>query len=354
MSGDGAESAILFAEVPDFYAEVERRSRPELEGRPILVGGDPGKRGRVQSLSAEARDAGVHHGMAMQRALELCPGAVRLPTDMRRYREVSGALVSCLRGLFEAVETAGLGSAYADVHGGSDAPVRAAEPLVPLVRAELGLPLRVGIAPSKFLARLAAEEAGPGSVYRLRGSDTADFLGPLPVSRLPRVGSKTGARLAALGARTVGEILELGASVLESELGNHGLAILEMARGQDRSPMRVARYPQSVSRAETLAEASADLEVLGARLERLAVALAADLARQGLGARRVALRLVGAAGATETRSVTLGRRIGNVEEIHRTSRQLLERGEAELRRGLALVLAGLGPMDGDDRQLELF
>ena len=120
MKGEGAESAILFAEVPNFYAEVERRAAPDLRGCPILVGGDPGKRGRVQSASAEARQAGVTHGMGMAAALEICPRAVRLPTNMKRYREVSGALATCFRGIFDEVETAGLGSVYADEHGGAE------------------------------------------------------------------------------------------------------------------------------------------------------------------------------------------------------------------------------------------
>jgi nucleotidyltransferase/DNA polymerase involved in DNA repair len=275
---------------------------------------------------------------------------------MRRYREASGDLAACLRGLFEEVESSGLGSVYADVHRGRDAPEKIAGELLRRAGAELNLPLRAGIAPSKFLARLAAEEASSGTVYRLRGADTAAFLAPLPVERLPRVGAKTAARLGDLGARTVGEVLRLGAVVLEAELGNHGLAILEMARGQDRSPMRVARHPQSIGREKTFEEPSADPEVLTAHLGDLAASLAAALERRGLRARRVALRLVGAAGATTTRSTTLADQIFAAEDIFRVACELLRRGGRGERshRGLGMTLAGLGPAVGEDRQLDLF
>ena len=283
MKGAGAEPAILFVEVPDLYAEVERRNAPSLLGLPVLVGGDPRKSGRVQSLSQEARDAGVVHGMAMAMALEACPNAVRVPTEMRRYREASGDLVACLRGFFGEVESAGLGAAYADVRRELAASDEGVGALLARAGTELRLPLRAGIAPSKFLARLAAEEADRGTVYRLRGAQTAGFLASLPVERLPRVGTKTAVRLRELGAQTVGEVSRLDAGLLEEALGNHGLTILEMARGQDRSPVRVARTPQSIGREKTFDEPSADVAVLTAHLEELAVFLSAGRARRGGG-----------------------------------------------------------------------
>jgi DNA polymerase-4 len=356
VKGEGAESAILFAEVPNFYAEVERRAALDLRGCPILVGGDPGKRGRVQSASAEAREAGVTHGMGMAAALEVCPRAARFPTNMKRYREVSGALVTCFRGIFDEVETAGLGSVYADVHGGAQTGEQVAEEWLRRVGAELGLPFRAGIAPSKFLARLAAEEASIGAVYRLGRADTGVFLGPLSVSRLPRVGDKTAARLRKIGVETVSDVLALGASTLEAELGNHGLAILEMARGQDRSPMRVAGQPQSIGRKTTFAEPSADPEKLSDALSQLAASLGATLERQGLRASRVALRLLAPDGVTTTRSTTLEDPIAQGQAIYRVGRGLLDRdgGSRQLQRGLGITLAGLKRIGAEERQLDLF
>jgi nucleotidyltransferase/DNA polymerase involved in DNA repair len=356
VRGEGAESAIVFAEVPDFYAEVERRSAPELRGCPILVGGDPGKRGRVQSLSSEARSAGVVHGMAMDAALALCPEGIRIPTNMKRYREASGALVTYLREIFDEVETAKLGSVYADIHGSAVVPEQIAQRLLPRAAADLALPLRVGIAPSKFLARLAAEEAGAGAVYRLKGADASAFLAPLPVSRLPRVGAKTEARLREIGADTVGEVLALGASVLEAELGNHGLAILEMARGQDRSPVRVAAHPQSIGREATFTPPADGSEPEIETIGQLSDSLAKALERQGLRAGRVALRLFGIDGSTTTRSITLGSDIAEAGEIYRVGLELLRRRSVagQLLRGLGITLAGFTPAGGGQRQLDLF
>ncbi|MCS5636039.1 MAG: hypothetical protein NZ990_05940 [Myxococcota bacterium] len=356
MRGERGESAILFAEVPDFYAEVESRAAPELRGGPVLVGGDPAKRGRVLSLNSEARRAGVERGMAMAAALASCPDATWLPTNMKRYREASGALVNCLRGVFDEVEKATLGSVYADVHGEAGTPERVAEQLLPRAGAELGLPLRVGIAPSKFLARLAAEEAGVGAVHRVPHAEIASFLAPLPVSRLPKVGKKTAARLAELGARRVADVVELGAALLEEEFGNHGLRILEMARGQDRSPMRVAALPKSVGRETTFPAPTGELQRLAAEAEKLAESAAAALERQGLRAGRVALRLIDTRGATTTRSVTLREPILGAAEIYRVALDLLRRDhDPEIpHRGLGITLAGLHEAAGEDRQLDLF
>ncbi len=356
MKGAGAEPAILFVEVPDLYAEVERRNAPSLLGLPVLVGGDPSKSGRVQSLSQEARDAGVVHGMAMAVALEACPNAVRVPTEMRRYREASGDLVACLRGFFGEVESAGLGAAYADVRRELAASDEGVGAVLARAGTELRLPLRAGIAPSKFLARLAAEEADRGTVYRLRGAETSGFLASLPVERLPRVGTKTAVRLKELGAQTVGEVSRLDAGLLEEALGNHGLTILEMARGQDRSPVRIARTPQSIGRKKTFDEPSADLAVLTAHLGELAVSLSAALERRGLRAGRVALRLFGAGGATTTRSITLGEQVSSAEEILEIGRDLLLRGNGsqDVHKGVGMTLAGLQRSVGEDPQLDLF
>ena len=199
------------------------------------------------------------------------------------------------------------------------------------------------------------EEAGAGAIYRLRGADTSAFLAPLPVSRLPRVGAKTAARLREIGADTVGEVLALGASVLEAELGNHGLAILEMARGQDRSPVRVAAHPQSIGREATFSVPCAGPEQEAETIVRLAISLANAMERQGLRAGRVALRLFGVDGATTTRSITLGGEIAEAREIYRVGLDLLQRGgtAGRVHRGLGITLAGLKRMGGDERQLDL-
>lgn len=354
MSGPAAEPAVLYACVPCFYAEVERRDHPALADGAVLVGGDPRKRGRVQSASLEAARAGVAEGMAMSEALERCPGAAHFRTDMKRYREASGALMVCLRRIVEALEPAGLGAAYLDVHEREEPGEALARRIVGAVRDELGLPLRVGIAPSKLVAQLAAEEAADDGVRRIRVVDAAAFLAPLALSRLPRVGRKTEARLQDLGARTVGELLALGRTAVEEALGNHGLAIYELASGLDRSPVRVAAHPHSISRELTLEDPGP--VAIAEALRGLAALLERQLVRQGLGARRIALRARLSDEPVTTRSITLGEPVATAAGITEVAEGLAARlgRDPEAVRVLALTVAGLVAVGDEDRQLELF
>ena len=176
--------AILFAEVPRFYAEIERAQDPASHDRPVIVGGDPRKRGTVQSASQDALASGVEIGMSLLQALECCPRARLARTDMRRYREVSGRLRACLRADVDALETVGLEAAFLDFHGSllrSASADELAARLQESVAAQLDLPLRVGIAGVKFLARLAAEEAGPAGLLHVRAGSEGEFLAPLPL-----------------------------------------------------------------------------------------------------------------------------------------------------------------------------
>ncbi|MFP6640368.1 MAG: hypothetical protein VCC04_09010 [Myxococcota bacterium] len=352
------EPQIVFSAVPDFYVEVERRENPGLRNQPVLVGGDPTKRGKVQSASREAQAAGISVGMPMREALELCPEAVTRPTDMRLYREVSGALVSCFRRTFARLEIGGLGEVYSEISGRRVESDRWAYRLLEVTEREINLPLQLGIAPSKWLARLAAEEAGRGSVKHLEPDAVAAFLDPLPIARLPRVGDKTARRLRELGASTVGELSRLGSEAVERSLGNHGLTILEMARGQDHSAIRATRYPKSISREETLATPVADGDQLEDCLRRLSASLESSLSREGLSANRVAIRVRLGDETRLTRSQTQDGAVGSRRVLDQAARTLLARCDllpGVRVRSLTLVVAGLVAATGEgDGQLELF
>ena len=346
---------VLYAEVPCFYASVERAAAPELASRPVSVGGDPRKRGLVQAASEDALAAGVRIEMPMLEALALCPPARAVRTDMTRYREVSRRLVACLRREIEKLEAAGLGAVYADVSGLPAGPDSVAKAWVSRVKEELGLPLRVGIARTKLLARLAAEEAGEG-VCRVAPGEEVAFLGPLPVTRLEGVGQKTASILAENGAATIGAVAALGRERLEALFGVHGLRIHASATGAEDSPLRTARHPQSLSREATLAGEPFDRDVLVEHLQQLARQLEAELRVQGLGARRVTLKIRYAEQGTATRSQALSAPLASAAEIHAVAQHLLGRAQASLRpiRGLGIQLAKLVPQRETDRQLDLF
>lgn len=347
--------SVLYAEVPGFYAQVERAARPELSGRPILVGGDPRKSGLVQACTPDAAASGVGIGMSMIEALELCPTARALATDMRRYREVGVRLFACLRRACERIEEAGLGAAYVELPEAAE-PESVASELARRVVAELGLPLRVGIGPVKFVARLAAREAGDSGVRRVAPAEVEAFLRPLPVTRLDGVGANTQAALAKHDVRTIGELAALGAARLEEILGNRGLELHALARGLDPSPIRATRHSKSLSQETTLAAEQVDTGVLSERIQELAESLERRLALEALAARRVSLKLRYADQETATRSRTLAAPVSEAAQIHAVGRALLRRTQAGARavRLVGLAVSELAPTGPDDRQLDLF
>jgi len=347
---------ILYAEVPCFYAAVERALDPSLADRPVIVGGDPRRRGVVQDATEDARALGVAPGMTMQEALQRCPRARALRTHMPRYRETARRVRALLLRRIDRLEAEGLHGAYLDV-GEAGEPARAvALGLHALVQAELALPLRIGLASNKLVARLAAEDAGEAGVREVAAGDEAGFLAPLPVSRLPGVGRHTEERLAQLGVRRIGELAALGRGPLEAALGNRGLELLGLARGQGESRVRGERFPGSLSQEATLDGEETDLAALAEQLERLARSLEAALQLHGIAARRVVLKVRYADFETTTRSTTVAHAVAAAAELAAVAQGLLARTQAGLRpvRLLGIGLAAFTRVRRDDRQLELF
>ena len=346
---------VLYAEVPSFYASVERAASPELASRPVIVGGDPRKRGLVQAATPDALAAGVRPEMPMLEALALCPPARAVRTNMARYREASRRLIAVLRREVERLEADGLGAVYADASGLEAAPEEIAQAWVARVKEELGLGLRVGIARTKLLARLAAEEAGEG-MRRVAPGQEAAFLGPIPVARLDGVGQKTASTLAEHGARTIGEVAALGRERLEALFGVHGLRIHASATGAEDSPVRAASHSQSLSREATLGGEPFDREALVEHLQQLARQLEEELRVEGLGAGRVTLKIRYAEQPPTTRSQALATPLASAAEIHAVARHLLGRAQASVRpiRGLGIQLSKLVLQRESARQLDLF
>jgi DNA polymerase IV len=347
---------LIYATVPGFYAEVERRRDPSLRGRPVIVGGDPRKRGLVQSASEDALGLGVAVGMAVLEALERCPQARVRKTDMRAYREATAQLRSCFRLATEKVEPAGLDAAYLDAAGSDEAPEAIAVRLREGVARELGLPLRLGIAPVRFLAKLAAEESGAPGVLCVRPGEVRRFLDPLPVERLPGVGPRTRETLLGLGAARVADVLALGQSRLEEALGNHGRAIFELAQGADDARVHPARHPRTVSHESTLATPEIDRGAIEARLAELAGNVEATLARERLAAKRLVLKVRYADHEETTRSRTVKHALAQAPELLALAADLLARTQVGTRpiRGLGLAASTLVRARRDDRQLDLF
>ena len=357
-------SRIAYVEVSSFYASVERLDDPGLRGRPTLVGGSPKKAGKVQSASLEAIESGVTVGMACERALELCSNAALVPTNMKRYREVSSLLLIALRKETEGIEADGLSGAYLEVpasHAAADEQAVAldlAARLQARVRDELGLLLSVGIAPVKFLARLAAEEQSESRIHCIAESDVASFLASQPVERLPGVGAKTRTQLSEMRVKTVAELLALSPRKVEASLGRHGQRILAYARGEDDSRVRTALHQKTLSHEMTFDKPIVERAAVEALLTRLCQTAETSLRQQQLFAARVAIKLRFGPGKPETRSRKLVRPIGSAAEILAAASKLLDRTEVGRRplELLGIALAGLGPPTETEAtaQLDLF
>ena len=346
---------LLYAIVPGFYAEAECAAHPGLRDRPVVVGGDPRKRGLVQAATPDALAAGVVVGMPMIEALSRCPHARALRTHMREYREASKRLHALFRRETERVQGAGLDSAYLDLRGSDEPLPQVVTRLKEEVARELQLPLRVGAAPIKFVAKLAAEEAGEEGFFWVRPDRLRSFLDPLAVTRLPGVGPRTAERMAARGVATVGELRVLSRDDVEASLGSHGLGILAFALGRDVSRLRAAPHPRSVSQESTLEHPELDRGVLEERLAGLAADLERSLALEQLAAKRVVLKLGYDDGEATTRSRNLQRPLATAAAIAELAAELL--GRTQLRRPVkrvGIAVSDIVRVRRDDRQLELF
>lgn len=347
---------LLYAEVPGFYAAVERAADPGLAGRPVIVGGDPRKRGLVQSATDDALAAGVRVGMPVVDALECCPRARALRTRMPVYREAAVRLRACLRTVVDALEPAGLEAVFFDASERAADAERLAGALREAARAGAGLPLRVGIAPVRTLALLAAAESGATGVRIVSAGEEARFLAPLPPGRLPFIGPNAEQRLAQAGARTVGQALALGADRLEELLGNRARELLELAAGQGDSRVRAERQPRSLGQEATLDRPESSVDALCEELGRISATLEASLRLQGLAARRITLKLRFDSLQTVTRSRTFVRAFSGRAEIEAAAKDLLARTEAGVRpvRLIGVLLGRLGRSRRESRQLDLF
>lgn len=357
MPGTSGQGPVGFAEVPELHVEIARQADPALRQRPVLVGGDPSKRGKVVAASSDLRERGIVDGMGLAEALDRAPEAQWVRTDMRRARAASGLLRAAVREAVGEVEVEGLSGFYFRAPRSRERALALAARLEARVDERTGLPLRVGIAPARFAARWAAEDAGRSGSRIIAAEDFPAYLLRQPVARLPGVGPKTAARLAELGAVDVPGLRRLGLERLDVLLGNHGRALWQLACGEDPKPLRARRHPETLSREQTLETPTRERRVLEETLSRLANALSAALRREGLQAGRIALRVTGVDERTTTRSRTLSPAVTGAGEIGRAAEALLERLDLERRheiRRLGLVLKGLELQGAEDTQLDLF
>ena len=264
---------IIHCDCDCFYAAVEVRDDPSLAGRPVAVGGRAQTRGVIAACNYEARAFGVRSAMPTSRALRLCPQLVLLPPDFERYRAASRKILSIYRELTPLVEPLSLDEAYLDVSGVGACRGSAtlmAEAVRARIHAEVGITASAGIAPNKFLAKIASDWNKPNGQFVIRPDQVDAFVTALPVSKLFGVGKVTAARLERFGVHTCGDLREWALADLIARFGKFGRSLHRLCRGIDERPVSPDRPRKSLSVETTFANDLPDLAACAEALEPLA------------------------------------------------------------------------------------
>lgn len=357
-SGAAPGRRILHVDMDAFYAAVEQLDRPELRGKPVLVGGSPQGRGVVTTASYEARPFGCHSAMPMARAVRLCPQAIVVPPRFERYAEISRRVFGIVESFSPVVEPLSIDEAFVDVTGSVrllGAPVEMAGALKRRIRAEIGLAASVGVAPNKFLAKLASDCGKPDGLVVVAAEGVQAFLDPLPIGRLWGVGQATLPRFAALGVRTFEDARQLSEARLRECFGEAGGHFYRLVRGIDERAVVSDRAAGSISHETTFAEDVRDVEALRAVLLHQVEHVAGRLRRHGRLARSVVLKVRSAAFVTITRRTTLDQASDCTAVLWHAAAKLFERWARERRGPVRLIGAGVAQLaDAAGRQLPLF
>lgn len=357
VPGDDSGCHILHVDMDAFYASVELRTRPELRGKPVIVGG--GSRGVVLSATYEARAFGVHSAMPMTRARRLCPTAVVLSPNFATYQEVSAGVMEIFRSVTPLVEPLALDEAFLDVAGarrtlGSAAAVGSY--LRARVADEQGITCSVGVAASKFMAKLASTRCKPDGLLVVAPGDVVGFLHPLPVAALWGVGDKTEAVLLRLGLRTVGDVARTPVATLRRALGPAAAEHLAaLAWGRDERRVVPHEPDKSVGAEETFGTDVDDPSVVRRELLRLSERTAARLRASRQAGRTISVKIRFADFTTITRAKTLSEPTDVGREIYQTARGLydalgLERARLRL---VGVRVEGICPAASATHQLLL-
>lgn len=304
---DDTGCPILHVDMDAFFASVELLEHPELKGTPVIIG-HPGARGVVLSATYEARRFGVHSAMPMTRARRLCPRATIIPPSHGKYAKVSRDVMEIFRSITPEVEPLSSDEAFLDVGGARrrlGSPIAIATMIREQVAERHGITCSVGVAPSKFVAKLASRECKPDGLLVVPAGDVVEFLHPLPVAALWGVGERTEQALVRLGIRTVGDLAQVPVPTLRRELGAAGAHLADLAWGRDERPVAAYVPDKSIGSEETFSHDVADPEAIRRELLRLSERVAERLRAGGHVGRTISVKLRRADFTTITRSRTL-------------------------------------------------
>jgi len=344
--------AILHVDLDAFFAAVEQLDHPEWRGKPVIVGGDPGRRGVVSTCSYEARAFGVRSAMSSVRAAQLCPNAIWTHGSFDRYREISLAVRAIFADETPRMQPVSIDEAFLDVTPGrftSEHPVAIARRIRARV-AELGVTCSVGVSAVKSVAKIASDHDKPDGLTVVCPGQEAAFLAPLPVRAMPGIGPKTAERLTTLGIRTLGALAALDDVTSMEVLGSHGAGLVARARGLDVREVHDNEPVKSVSNERTFAtDVRSPDEVEGA-LAALAAKVGQRLRRKGLSGRTINVKLRFSDFSTKTVRRTLSTPTDDEAIFGAVARELIRSAWSP---GIGLRLLGVGVSGFDDKTVQL-
>ncbi len=353
---------ILHLDMDAFYTSVEQRDHPEYQGKPVVVGANPrGGRGRgvVAAASYEAREFGLHSAMPIGRAYRRCPQAIYLRGNMRKYGEVSRRIMEILKGFTDLVEQISIDEAFLDVTGSIGLFGERRQLALEIrrrIREQERLSASIGIAPNKFLAKIASDLNKPEGLVEVALGHEEEFLRDLPVERLWGVGPRTADELHKLGLYQIRDIARLSLAELDERFGKHGRHLYRLARGIDDRPVQPEHEWKSLGQETTFEEDTDDPQKVRQTLLELSEAVARRLRKQEFLAGGLTLKFRDEDFVTETRSMTLPDPTDDASEIFRITLQLLSRVRSRDHKVRLLGIYGsrLQDVHAAPRQLRLF
>jgi DNA polymerase-4 len=350
-----AIASILHVDMDAFFVSVELLERPELRGRPVVVGGKPDQRGVVTAASYEARKYGVHSAMPLRTAGRLCPHAVFLDGHHEKYGEWSDRVATILAKFSPIVEMVSIDEAYLDLAGTErlhGPPLAAADKLLRTITRITDLPCSAGLATTRLVAKVASDQAKPRGLVWVAPGQEARFLAQLPVRKIPGIGEVTERALRALGIETVDQLAAVAPEKLEKIFGQWGDALYRKARGGDSYEFVIDAEPKSISHNHTFGEDTNDTEALHALLSHLSQKACKRLREAGLATRTLTLTIRYVGFDTHTCAKTLSEPTQLDADIFRVFQKLFAE-HRDMKRKIRLLGVSLGSLTHGGEQLDL-
>jgi DNA polymerase-4 len=350
------DRTILHIDMDAFFAAIEVLDHPGLRGKPVIVGGTT-NRGVVSTASYEARTFGIHSAMPIFKAREKCPGGVFLPVNMKRYKDMSGNVMKILEDFTPLVERVSIDEAYLDITGMEGLlgnPEQIALRIKERIYSETRLTCSIGIAPNKFLAKIASDMHKPDGLTIIKADEVDAFLATLPVERIPGVGKSTVETLKRHGIKKAGEIKAFSKDQLLRRFGKFGLRLHELARGADSSPVVPLREIKSISAEETLPYDTGDLSLLSKKIQDHADNVAGRLRNHGLKGKTITLKIKFSDFTAVTKAQTIASATDSSKMIFYNALQLL--ADQPLKKKVRLIGVKVSNLlkESGDAQMSLF